>query len=125
MGNYRFHYHVTAITIAELAVSSSSGVSAAAISPLMPRPWALPARLRRETASSSLWPGLKIVGWSRSSGPTLYNNGYGEHRIEGIGDKHVTWIHNVLNMGRRDMPSDDMSCVRGWPCLPIRSDSRH
>ena len=27
--------------------------------------------------------------------PTLYNNGFGGHRIEGIGDKHVPWIHNV------------------------------
>jgi cysteine synthase len=24
-------------------------------------------------------------------------NGYGGHRIEGIGDKHVPWIHNVKN----------------------------
>ncbi|SHI56665.1 pyridoxal-phosphate dependent enzyme [Parasporobacterium paucivorans] len=29
--------------------------------------------------------------------PTLLNNGFGEHRIEGIGDKHVPWIHNVKN----------------------------
>ncbi|MBQ3286838.1 MAG: pyridoxal-5-phosphate-dependent protein subunit beta [Firmicutes bacterium] len=29
--------------------------------------------------------------------PTLLNNGFGGHRIEGIGDKHVPWIHNVKN----------------------------
>ena len=29
--------------------------------------------------------------------PTLLLNGYGSHRIEGIGDKHVPWIHNVRN----------------------------
>jgi cysteine synthase len=29
--------------------------------------------------------------------PTLYMNGFGEHRIEGIGDKHVPWVHNVKN----------------------------
>jgi len=29
--------------------------------------------------------------------PTLYENGFGAHRIEGIGDKHVPWIHNVKN----------------------------
>ena len=29
--------------------------------------------------------------------PTLYLNGFGAHRIEGIGDKHVPWIHNVRN----------------------------
>jgi len=29
--------------------------------------------------------------------PTLMENGFGAHRIEGIGDKHVPWIHNVKN----------------------------
>lgn len=29
--------------------------------------------------------------------PTLMENGYGAHRIEGIGDKHVPWIHNTKN----------------------------
>jgi cysteine synthase len=29
--------------------------------------------------------------------PTLLENGFGGHRIEGIGDKHVPWIHNVRN----------------------------
>jgi cysteine synthase len=29
--------------------------------------------------------------------PTLLENGFGAHRIEGIGDKHVPWIHNVMN----------------------------
>lgn len=29
--------------------------------------------------------------------PTLLNNGFGSHRIEGIGDKHVPWVHNVKN----------------------------
>ena len=29
--------------------------------------------------------------------PTILNNGFGGHRIEGIGDKHIPWIHNVKN----------------------------
>jgi cysteine synthase len=29
--------------------------------------------------------------------PTILYNGFGEHRIEGIGDKHIPWIHNVKN----------------------------
>ena len=29
--------------------------------------------------------------------PTLLQAGFGSHRIEGIGDKHVPWIHNVRN----------------------------
>jgi len=27
--------------------------------------------------------------------PTILENGYGDHRIEGIGDKHIPWIHNL------------------------------
>ena len=33
----------------------------------------------------------------RSSVRPYYINGFGEHRIEGIGDKHVPWVHNVKN----------------------------
>ena len=29
--------------------------------------------------------------------PTLLKNGYGEHNIQGIGDKHIPLIHNVMN----------------------------
>ncbi|HEY8364396.1 MAG TPA: pyridoxal-phosphate dependent enzyme [Haloplasmataceae bacterium] len=39
---------------------------------------------------------LLVVGEALQC-PTLTNNGYGDHRIEGIGDKHVPWIHNVKN----------------------------
>ncbi len=42
--------------------------------------------------------------------PTLSRNGFGGHRIEGIGDKHVPWIHNVRNT---DMviAVDDADCM--------------
>jgi cysteine synthase A len=62
------------------------------------------------------FPELKIIGLEPIQCPTLYNNGYGSHRIEGIGDKHVTWIHNVLNMDAV-MCIDDMSCLRGLALL--------
>ena len=29
--------------------------------------------------------------------PTILYNGFGEHRIEGIGDKHIPWVHNTRN----------------------------
>ncbi len=29
--------------------------------------------------------------------PTMLYNGYGEHNIQGIGDKHIPLIHNVMN----------------------------
>jgi cysteine synthase len=42
-------------------------------------------------------PQLKIVASEALQCPTLLMNGFGGHRIEGIGDKHVPWIHNVKN----------------------------
>ncbi len=41
--------------------------------------------------------GSKIVASEALQCPTLLQNGFGAHRIEGIGDKHVPWIHNVKN----------------------------
>lgn len=43
------------------------------------------------------YPGAKLAVGEALQCPTLYNNGFGDHRIEGIGDKHVPWIHNVKN----------------------------
>jgi cysteine synthase len=44
-----------------------------------------------------LFPSSKIVASEALQCPTLLQNGFGAHRIEGIGDKHVPWIHNVKN----------------------------
>ncbi len=43
------------------------------------------------------YPGLKLAAGEALQCPTLLDNGFGGHRIEGIGDKHVPWIHNVRN----------------------------
>lgn len=43
------------------------------------------------------FPASKIVASEALQCPTLLLNGFGAHRIEGIGDKHVPWIHNVKN----------------------------
>src|SRR6266545_2606559 len=44
-----------------------------------------------------LFPDSKIVASEALQCPTLLENGFGSHRIEGIGDKHVPWIHNTKN----------------------------
>ena len=41
--------------------------------------------------------GAKIVAVEALECPTLFENGFGEHNIQGIGDKHVPFIHNVMN----------------------------
>ncbi|MCD4832479.1 MAG: pyridoxal-phosphate dependent enzyme [Bacteroidales bacterium] len=56
-------------------------------------------------------PHLKVVASEALQCPTLSLNGFGGHRIEGIGDKHVPWIHNVKNT---DVVTaiDDEDCMR-------------
>ena len=41
--------------------------------------------------------GTKIVAVEALECPTMLENGYGEHNIQGIGDKHIPIIHNVMN----------------------------
>jgi len=42
-----------------------------------------------------VFPTSKVAASEALQCPTLMQNGFGAHRIEGIGDKHVPWIHNV------------------------------
>jgi cysteine synthase len=44
-----------------------------------------------------IFPASKVAASEALQCPTLLENGFGAHRIEGIGDKHVPWIHNVKN----------------------------
>jgi cysteine synthase len=116
MGNYRFHYEVTGATVVELADElRKKGIGngrAAAFVSAMGSGGTIAAGDRLKQA----WPGHKIIGLEPIQCPTLFNNGYGAHEIQGIGDKHVTWIHNVNNMDAL-MCIDDMSCLRGLQLL--------
>jgi len=116
MGNYRFHYHVTGNTLVELAAElQSRGVGAgrlAAFCSAMGSAGTIAAGDRLKQA----FPDLKLIGLEPIQCPTLYNNGYGGHDIQGIGDKHVTWIHNVLNMDAI-MCLDDIACKKGLQVL--------
>nr|WP_319388136.1 pyridoxal-5'-phosphate-dependent protein subunit beta [uncultured Cohaesibacter sp.] len=51
--------------------------------------------------------------------PTLLCNGYGDHNIQGIGDKHVPLIHNVMNsdyvIGLSEAGSDMLNLVFNRP----------
>jgi cysteine synthase len=44
-----------------------------------------------------IFPTSKLGASEALQCPTLLANGFGAHRIEGIGDKHVPWIHNIKN----------------------------
>jgi cysteine synthase len=103
-GNYRFHYEVTGNAVADLARAQGWPQVAAFVS-AMGSGGTIAAGDRLKQLG-----GTRIIGVEPIQCPTLYNVGFGGHRIEGIGDKHVTWIHNVLNM-------DALVCVNDLDCL--------
>ena len=57
------------------------------------------------------FPQVKVVASEALQCPTLLLNGFGAHRIEGIGDKHIPWIHNVKNTNAVTA-IDDEDCMR-------------
>ena len=108
MGNPTWHYHVTGAALEE-AFNAIKG------------PKSRLAAFTSATGSAGTigagdylkkkFPGMKIVASEALQCPTILNNGFGEHRIEGIGDKHIPWVHNVRNT---DVVTaiDDEACVR-------------
>lgn len=59
--------------------------------------------------------GSKIVAVEALECPTMLENGYGEHNIQGIGDKHIPLIHNVMNTdvvcAISDVATDELDVV--------------
>jgi cysteine synthase len=98
MANYRWHHHVTGAAASEAVTALGVGRPAAFVSAM--------GSAGTIAAGDSLKErfGTRIVGLEPVQCPTLSRNGYGGHAIEGIGDKHVTWIHNVMNL-------DAMMCI--------------
>jgi cysteine synthase len=109
-GNYRFHFHCTAAAAQE--VVDTLELEAAAFVSAMGSAGTIAAGegLRQKN------PGLRIVAVEPMQCPTLYNVGFGAHRIEGIGDKHVTWIHNVWATDLL-VCVDDLECQEGLQLL--------
>jgi len=97
MGNYLWHYKVTgnamAEAFAELDTASSGGLNFAGVCLTSGSAGSLAAGDFLKQA----YPGFKIAAGEALQCPTILNNGFGDHRIEGIGDKHIPWVHNVKN----------------------------
>jgi cysteine synthase len=115
-GNYRFHYYVTGNTIIELVlklqkVGLGNGEVSSVVSSM-----GSSGTIACGDRIKEVFPNCKIIGSEPIQCPTLIQNGYGGHDIQGIGDKHVTWIHNVMNMDAM-VAVDDIECKLGLQLL--------
>ena len=107
-GNPCWHYNVTAPAAEEVfnKLKSANGKLAAYVSAT-----GSAGTIGAGDYLKKQFPQMKIVASEALQCPTLLNNGFGGHRIEGIGDKHVPWVHNAKNT---DMITaiDDEDCMR-------------
>jgi cysteine synthase len=106
LGNPIWHYNVTGPALQD-AFEASAGPRLAAYVSATGSAGTLGAGDYLKT----LHPGLRIVAAEAQQCPTLFMNGFGDHRIEGIGDKHVPWVHNVRNTDAV-AAIDDEDCMR-------------
>jgi cysteine synthase len=116
LGNYRFHFHCTAP--AALEVLDALGFEAGAFVSAMGSAGTIAAG----EAVKRRFPSSRTVAVEPVQCPTLYDVGFGAHRIEGIGDKHVTWIHNVFATDLL-VCVDDLDCLRGLQLLQEGTDA--
>lgn len=89
--NYRFHRHVTGGS----AIEAVKGVGNGRIAGFTSAPGSA-GTLAAGDQIKATFPEAKIAALEPYECSTLANGGRGQHRIEGIGDKMCTLIHNVL-----------------------------
>ena len=108
-GNAAWHYHVTGKTIDEIfdRINGANGR-------LRLRGYVSATGSAGTIAAGDFLrtkhPEVRVIASEALQCPTLLRCGFGDHRIEGIGDKHIPWIHNVRNT---DMvvAIDDEQCL--------------
>ncbi len=112
-GNYRFHYYVTGNTMIELVQEEKigNGKIAAVVSGV-----GSAGTIACGDRVKQVFKDAKVVTLEPIQCPTISMNGYGSHDIQGIGDKHVTWIHNVMNSDAV-VAVDDMESKKGLQLL--------
>lgn len=109
--NYRFHRHVTGDAVVQAARNVGNGRVAAFVS----APGSA-GTLAAGDYVKSLWHDAVTVCLEPRECSTLYDGGQGQHRIEGIGDKMVTLIHNVFNTDLLMLIHDE-DTVRGMEVM--------
>lgn len=89
--NYRFHRHVTGNS----AVAAVRGIGNGRIAGFTSAPGSA-GTIAAGDQIKAVFPEAKVAALEPYECSTLANGGRGQHRIEGIGDKMCTLIHNVL-----------------------------
>ena len=114
--NYRFHRYVTGNSCIEAVKGIGNGrVAAFCSAPGSAGTLAAGDQIKKK------FPECKIVALEPHECATLTNGGLGQHRIEGIGDKMCTLIHNVLTTDFITQIVDD-DCVRGLAVIHEGTD---
>ncbi len=112
--NYRFHRYVTGRSAIEAARNYGNGrIALFASAP------GSAGTLAAGDEIKSVFPECVVAALEPRECSTLFNDGAGSHRIEGIGDKMVTLIHNVLTTDYVALVHDD-DCVMGLELLERR-----
>jgi cysteine synthase len=109
--NYRYHYQVTG----DAALTAASGFGNGRIAAFVAAPGSA-GTLAAGDAIKARFPESAVVAVEPRECPTLFNGGQGQHRIEGIGDKMVTLIHNVATTDYVMLVHDE-DCLRGLAAL--------
>ena len=120
-GNATWHYHVTGQNDRRDLSRRIGGGLRSAVGLRFRHRQARHDRGRRLSADGA--SAARVVATEALQCPTLYQLGFGGHRIEGIGDKHVPWVHNVRNT---DMVAaiDDEQCMACSGCSMSRPARR-
>ena len=105
--NYRFHRHVTGNS----AIEAVKGIGNGRIACFCSAPGSA-GTLAAGDQIKVAFPECKVVALEPHECSTLTNGGLGQHRIEGIGDKMITLIHNALTTDFITQIIDE-DCVRG------------
>jgi cysteine synthase len=94
-GNYLAHRTVTGAALERLYGALTAGRRGARLAAFVSASGSAGTLAAGDHLKAAL--GARIVAVEALECPTLLENGFGEHNIQGIGDKHVPYIHNVMN----------------------------
>ncbi|MGE5353445.1 MAG: pyridoxal-phosphate dependent enzyme [Acidobacteriota bacterium] len=108
-GNYLWHYDVTGSAISELFETLKKKNNRLNIAAFVSSTGSA-GTIAAGDCLKDRYPSLKIAATEALQCPTILMNGFGSHRIEGIGDKHIPWIHNVRNTDLA-VDIDDNACI--------------